>query len=154
MRLSVPLRSHRHAKTAAVAYACAKHAGKGEEMAHALFTQNDLTKSGCRSAASKLGLDMDAFDACVDGSEGESLMMADVEQAKAIKFRGLPTLWVGTKELLGAHSAEDLRKVIEEQRKGEATATASLPQHWMWLMMGLAFVTLAVVSLVRRPPAS
>jgi len=152
VRLSAPLSSHPRAKIAAKAYACAVKLGRGDEMAHLLFASKDLSEQGCRSAAAEVGLDAAAFDACFGGSEGETLMMRDVELAKAITFRGLPTLWIGTQTLLGAHPTAELREVIDQQLAGGATTPKpSLPQSWMWAILGAAFLTLASISLVRKP---
>ena len=151
VRLSVPLLSHPRARGAARAYACAKKLGRGEQMADALFSTKDLSEQGCRASAERAGIPLDAFGTCFDSDESETLMMKDAELAKAISFRGLPTLWVGSKELLGAYGVEELREVIDEQLAGDDVKTASIPQHWLWLLLGIALATTVIVALAREP---
>lgn len=153
VRLSVPLSSHPRARDAARAYACAKKLGRGEQMAHALFTSEDLSEQGCRAAADRAGLPQDAFRACFESEQSEKLMMRDVELAKAITFRGLPTLWIGTKSFIGARNVEDLREAIDEQLAGDDAKTASLPQHWMWILLSVVLAVTVAVALKREPRA-
>lgn len=151
VRLSIPLRSHPRAQVAARAYACAKKQNRGEDMAHVLFDAKDLSEDACRAAATKVGLDQPTFEKCFDGPEGEEAMMRDVELARAIPFKGLPTTFVGTKTLVGARGSEELREIIDEQLAGEASQMPSIPQGWMWALIGAVFVAVATVHVVRKP---
>ncbi len=137
IRLSVPLRSHPQAKIAAKAYACAKQMGHGEKMAHELFDTKDRSKEGCWAAADKAELNPDRFASCFDTEEGTEAMMRDVEVARAITFKGLPTLWIGSKELIGASSSDELRDVIDEQLTGAAVQPLSIDQGWMWELVSI-----------------
>lgn len=151
VRLSIPLRSHPRARVAARAYACAKKQNRGEDMAHALFDAKDLSEDACRAIATKVGLDQPTFETCFSGPEGEEAMMRDVELARAISFKGLPTTFIGTKTLVGARGPEELREVIDEQLAGEASQMPSIPQGWMWTLIGALFVAVAAVHVLRKP---
>ncbi len=147
VRLSVPLRSHPRARVAAIAYACAKKLGHSEAMAHTLFEAKDLSEQGCRDAAAKVGLDPAAFDACFSGPEGEQAMLRDVEIAREIQFKGLPTTFVGSRSLVGALDVHELREVIDAELGG--TARPTVPQGWMWAFLTIAFAATALWSVVR-----
>jgi len=146
VRLSVPLGSHKHARTAAIAYSCAKIQGNGERMAHLLFAAEDISEKGCVKAAGELDVDQDRFRACLSGPEGEQAMMRDVELAKKITFRGLPTLIVGNETLLGAREPDELRKTIDAQLAGDVRGV-SFSKGWLWSLLGVMFALVAGVSL-------
>ena len=63
VRKMLPLRNHRHAMPAALAYCCADAQGKGEEMAAALFAAppDELTAEGCERLAASVGCDLERY---------------------------------------------------------------------------------------------
>lgn len=151
VRLSVPLKSHPQARVAAKAYACAKLVGRGEEMAHELFEAKDLSEPSIRDASKRAGLDQAEFDSCFSGDRGQEAMMKDVQLAREITFKGLPTLWIGDRQVVGARSAEELSTLIDEQLAGGAQPVRQLPHGWMWTLLGLVFVALVAATALRKP---
>ncbi len=134
-RLTVPLPMHQHARTAARAYVCARVQNMGEAMADRLFTASDLSEAGCRAIATQLasgGLDLAAFDKCFSGPDSETMVAHDVDIAKQITFKGLPTLWIGSQVLIGARSADDIRATIDAELGAARRPAPQVPQGWLW----------------------
>jgi uncharacterized membrane protein/protein-disulfide isomerase len=145
-RLTVPLPMHRNARTASRAYVCARVQGKADEMADLLFKAGDLTDQGCRALAKELaaqGLDPTAFEKCFSGPESEAMVEADVRKAKAITFKGLPTLWIGSQMLIGRRSAEEIRAAIDEELQGKQSAVPRVAQGWLWAGLLALFASAA-----------
>ncbi len=115
VRKQVPLvRIHRYSLDAARAACCAESLGKGDAMADALFTApvEELTPEGCARLAASLGLDRQAFRACVDDPKTDARIDADITAFRAAKGHGLPTLWIDGEKLEGMQSEESLKSAI------------------------------------------
>ena len=133
VRVTTPLPGHKNARIASRAYLCAKAQGKGEDMADALFVNDDISDLGCRAiSASLAGLDRPAFDACYVAPSSDALVEAELRRAKEIGYKGLPTMWVGTELLLGNRSPEDLRAAIDGGLNGNRGSGPNIPQSWLW----------------------
>jgi predicted DsbA family dithiol-disulfide isomerase/uncharacterized membrane protein len=115
VRKHVPLRMHPHAMDAARAACCGEKLGKGEAMADALFAapKEDLTKEGCEKIALSLGLDAEAFRACLRDAAIDARIKQDSEAFRAAKGHGLPTLWIEGTKLEGAQDREGLAPVLD-----------------------------------------
>jgi len=145
-RVTVPLPMHQHARTASRAYLCARVQGKGEQMAHLLFESNNVSEPACRAIAESLGkdgLDLVAFGKCFGGPESEAMVDAELQKAKAITFKGLPTMWVGSQVLIGYRSAEDIRTTIDAELNGGAGSVPQVPQGWLWGGLAVVFAGVA-----------
>ena len=147
VRLSVPLHSHAHAKTAAKAYACARAQDKGEAMAHELFTAKDLSDDSCERLAKQVGVDEARFKKCFRGTEGQEAAERDAEKARQIGYKGLPTMWIGEKMIVGARNAEVLRAVIEDG----GTAKSGPPQSALWGSLIAVFLLAGTFAVAWRP---
>jgi protein-disulfide isomerase/uncharacterized membrane protein len=113
VRKHVPLRMHPHATHAAYAAVCGELMGKRDEMADALFAADDLSPEGCETLAKDLHLDIEKFRACVKSPATQARIAADSATFRAAHGKGLPTLWFGTTQLVGAHDRDTLRTVLE-----------------------------------------
>ena len=107
VRKMVPLRSHRGALPAALAYCCAEEQGKGEAMAAALFEADpeDLTTEGCEQIAERIGCDLERYRAA--RPHAEQRVAADLAEARETGVRGLPTLFIGDHVVTGASASTD-----------------------------------------------
>jgi protein-disulfide isomerase len=149
VRISVPLPSHKHARGASRAYTCARDQGKGEEMADALFTADDLTEAGWMKIAENMsskGLNVEAFKACVADTKTDARVGAEESEARSIGFKGLPTMWIGRQALLGAQPSQEIRKVIDKEISG-TQLQKRLPTSYLWGFLGLLGLLLAGFSL-------
>ncbi|MCL2777402.1 MAG: thioredoxin domain-containing protein [Polyangiaceae bacterium] len=117
VRKHVPLSMHPHAINAARAAVCGELMGKRDEMADALFVAGDLSPAGCEAIAKDLHLDIEKFRACVESPATRARIEADRATFQAAHGRGLPTLWFGTTQLVGAHDRDTLRKALESSLK-------------------------------------
>ena len=114
VRKMVPLPMHPHAMPAALAWCCAEAQGKGDAMADALFAApvDDLTPEGCEKIAQSVGCDLDQYRRDLPAMVGK--VAADMLDARGGNVRSLPTVFVGTKRLVGAnHSTADLVAAVE-----------------------------------------
>jgi predicted DsbA family dithiol-disulfide isomerase/uncharacterized membrane protein len=121
VRRQVPLKMHPHAMDAARAACCGEKLGKGDEMAHALFTapEEQLTREGCEEIAKGLGLPLDGFRACFSDPATDSRIAADKAEFQSAGGFALPTLWIDGTQLVGAQPGDRL-----EQALGEALSRA------------------------------
>jgi protein-disulfide isomerase/uncharacterized membrane protein len=115
VRRQVPLQMHPHAMDAARAACCGEKLGKGDEMTMALLTTDveNLTPDGCSKLASGLGLQSEAYSACVQDPSTQSKIDADIEEFHAAKGAGLPTIWVNDTPLFGEQTKETLEEAVQ-----------------------------------------
>jgi protein-disulfide isomerase len=123
VRKQVPLtRIHPHALDAARAACCGEALGKGDAMANALFEApaEELTADGCAKLALSLGIDGDAFRACVGDPKTDARIQADSADFKASNGKGLPTIWIEGQKLEGMQPEEVLDEAVRTalDRKG------------------------------------
>ncbi len=117
VRKNVPLRMHPHAADMARTACCAELAGKGDEMAEALFAADPatLTPEGCEKLARDHGLDITKFRACFHDPKTDASIQADTEALRDSepdhRLR-LPTLWVGAQKLQGEQDDASLREAF------------------------------------------
>jgi protein-disulfide isomerase len=116
VRKMMPLRGHKHARPAAEAWCCADAAGKGDEMADNLMRRESIDAEGCARAAAEIGLDAEAFKACLASDLPARRIAADEADAELAQVDGLPTYWIGQTRYVGAASPEVLRQRIVAAR--------------------------------------
>lgn len=92
---------------------CAEAQGKLEPMVDALLEAKDRSPEGCEAIATSVGLDLDAYRACVEAPETTARMQAEKAAGLAAKLLFLPTLFVGHERFDGNVSAPVLRASIE-----------------------------------------
>lgn len=115
VRRQVPLHIHPHAADAARAACCGERLGRGDAMAHALFSApvDDLTRGGCEKIAQSVGLPLDAYRACVADPATDALIEADRTEFHAAGGFALPTIWIGDRQLVGLQPRDVLEKAID-----------------------------------------
>jgi protein-disulfide isomerase len=100
----LPLESiHPQALKAAEATHCAGAQGKYWEMHDRLFAnQRQLSRPDLSKHAQSLGLDVAAFDKCLDSGESAARVRKDIEQAQKLQANGTPTFFLGLADSNGA----------------------------------------------------
>ena len=123
VRRNVPLAMHPHALDAAKAACCGQKLGKGDEMTKALLSTDvdNLTPEGCAAVASSLGLEPEAFSACVQDPSTQASIDADVDEFHAAKGEGLPTIWIDDQGLFGEQTGEMLQDAMNHALKDAAS---------------------------------
>ncbi len=109
VRKMVPLRMHRGALAAAIAWCCAEAQGQGDAMAEALIEAPvaDLTPAGCERLAATLGLDLERYRADAASAAILARIDADLTAARAAGIRSLPTIYIGDQAIVGAGATVD-----------------------------------------------
>jgi len=114
VRKMVPLPGHAYAVPAAMAWCSADAQGKGDAMAHELFTANveDLTPAGCEAIAVRLGCDVTKYRETFASTELQERIKRDMADGKTLN--GLPTIYIGHKKFEGSdHTSDALLAAIE-----------------------------------------
>jgi uncharacterized membrane protein/predicted DsbA family dithiol-disulfide isomerase len=107
VRKMMPLPRHPHALPAALAYCCADAQGKGEAMAHALFSADPetLTPEGCEQLAISVGCDREQYRRDLPLAVGR--VAAEQIDARAAGVTSLPTVFIGGEKIVGASKSTD-----------------------------------------------
>ncbi len=94
--LQYPLRQiHPQAQKAAEAALCARDEGKFWELHDVMFAdQRKLDVPSLKATARELGVNGDAFDACLDGGKYEQTVQADLELGDRVGVSGTPSVYV------------------------------------------------------------
>ena len=114
VRKHVPLSMHEHAEGAARAACCAEEQGRGDEMADALFRNDDIDEAGCAHHAEALHLDMTRYRECLHADRTDARLASDRSDATASEVHGLPTMYIGHMRYEGVVMAPEVRAAIEE----------------------------------------
>ena len=85
-------------------------------MAAKLFTTpvDQLDDEGCTKIAQSLGIDADAFKACMADPSTQKKIDADGADFKAAQGHALPTIWIGSELIEGAQGPEKLQKAMDK----------------------------------------
>lgn len=92
------------------AYACACAGAQGLEdalFAELLQTSRDDQRS-VRAAAQRVGLDLEAFDACLASGEMQERLDRNYRAMDNARIKGLPTLDIGRRRLMGEQSEAEI----------------------------------------------
>jgi protein-disulfide isomerase len=107
---------HPHAETAARAACCAEEAGRGDQMADALYTAapDELTTEGCEKLAARVGVDVETYHRCLVSDRPGQRLAADAEYARAAGLGPeAPVFWIGDTRYRGAQPASVIRDGID-----------------------------------------
>jgi predicted DsbA family dithiol-disulfide isomerase len=137
VRLNLPLEGHPQARGAARAYVCADAQGKGDAMADALFEADELGPAQNRQLAVGMDLEMARFDACVGDPATDRRIDAEAKILKDNDFQGLPTTYVGERQLVGALPDQYFRDALERAASGEQPRSLGAVRFGL-LTLGLA----------------
>jgi predicted DsbA family dithiol-disulfide isomerase len=144
-RLQRPLDQHQYADPAARAALCAEAQGRGEPMADRLFSV-ELDDGAIRASAEALQLDLAGFYGCLNSAETDAALQRHAALLPEERFNGLPTTYIGPREIIGGRTETQLRDALEY---------AARPPRWT--VPGPAYLALvalllaAIVALSRRP---
>jgi len=126
---------HPQARQAAEASLCAAKQGAAAfwAMHDLLFEkvgewsgQEDLTER-FKGYAAELGLDVEAFAACLESGETAAQVQAELERGEALGVRGVPAFFVNDWFISGAQPFEVFQQVIEAALRGEHPTPTPTP---------------------------
>ena len=100
---------------AARAWVCADKVGKGNEMAHELFSARGINPATADGIAQSLGIELGSFRDCVASKETAEHIARDLADADSAGITGVPVYWIGTARKGSITPAPALRAVIDEQ---------------------------------------
>jgi predicted DsbA family dithiol-disulfide isomerase len=120
-----PLPFHKEAGPAAEAGACAHEQGRFWAMHDKLFAnQKALQAADLKRYAGELGLDRQAFDACLDGGRQAQAWQRGREQGERYGVTGTPATFINGRLVNGTQPLTSLVEIVEEEL-GRARASAS-----------------------------
>lgn len=106
---------HPFARGAAIAAECADDQGKFWEYHDLLFSnQQALSGADLKSYADRLGLDTEAFAACVDDSRYNDEVNADLRDGLQAGVTGTPTFFINGRRVVGAQPLQTFQAIIDE----------------------------------------
>jgi protein-disulfide isomerase len=110
-----PLPSHDRARPAAEAARCAAIMGRFWQYHDALYeAQPAFSPEALLGYGVKVGLDRDAFRACVDGQRGRDAVERDVAEGRAFGVTSTPTFFVNGRRFVGLHAIDTFREAIKD----------------------------------------
>jgi len=111
---------HANATPAASAANCAGEQGEYWAFNDLLFSMRlDLNKTSYHAYADELGLDVDAFDQCLESGRHNAEVMADLEYAANLGISSTPTFFVNGIPVVGAQPFEIFSQLISKELAGE-----------------------------------
>jgi protein-disulfide isomerase len=109
-------RLHSQARPAAEAAECAGAQGRFWDYHDRLFEQAEsLSEVKLRELATQLGLDLPAFERCLNGEWARGRVALDVEAGTRASVSGTPTFFINGRSLVGAQSFEALKIMIDQE---------------------------------------
>ena len=115
--------AHTNACAASMTSECANQQQRFWEINRLIFkNQSNLTAADLRFMAQQVGLDMDAYQACVDNPLTEAAVRADVAHATQVGVTGTPSLFLkgvtGDEWIRVRGGPDELMALIEAHRAG------------------------------------
>lgn len=124
-----PLSNHVEAPHAAVASLCANRQGKFWLLHDSLFAnQKTLSRPVIRTLAGAVGLDLAAYDACIDG-DVQSQWKLDKQLGDDIGVQGTPHLLIDGLPVAGAVGYEKLKAMVEDALAAKSVASVKTDVH-------------------------
>lgn len=152
VRLNMPLPRHTEAMFAAKAAICAAAQGKEEAATDALFEASDLSEANVRRIVLGLGVEPKKFDACVTARETAERIARESQILRDAGFQGLPTTYVGSRQIVGAYGEDVFREAFDQAAQGKEER--GIPA---WLYFGLSLLLAGAVAhfgRLRHEPAT
>ncbi len=118
-----PLPSHKYSRYAALAAQCAGEQGKFWEMHDQLFTNHQWAQTGknprsvFRDFAKAIRLDLDKYDACMDGQRYAARLDASVQEGEQVGVRGTPSFFVNGRPYTGRGTSDDFKGLVDSLTK-------------------------------------
>jgi protein-disulfide isomerase len=110
---------HQNATPAAAAANCAGEQNAYWDFHEKLYSSDSLNQATYQTYANDLGLDMEAFNECLDSGRQTEEVQADYEFAANLGVRSTPTFFVNGIPLVGAQPFEVFKEVIDKELAGE-----------------------------------
>jgi protein-disulfide isomerase len=111
-----PLPNHPEAPKAAEAAHCAGEQGKFWELHDRMFAnQQALQVPQIKQYATQEGLDMNAFNQCLDSARHAGRVAENLKSGEALGVGSTPTLYVNGRPIVGAQSFDYFKAVIDEE---------------------------------------
>lgn len=111
-----PLPNHPQAQPAAEAAQCANDQGKFWEYHDKLFqNQRAMEPDNLKQYATDLGLNLEAFNECVDSRKYRADVQRDLQEGKKIGVTGTPAFFINGRFLSGAQPFENFKAVIDQE---------------------------------------
>ena len=111
-----PLPNHPEAPKAAEAGHCAADQGKFWELHDRMFAnQQALQVPMIKQYASAVGVDMPAFNECLDSGKHSDRVADNVRSGEALGVSSTPTLYVNGRPVVGAQPFDYFKSVIDEE---------------------------------------
>jgi predicted DsbA family dithiol-disulfide isomerase len=118
---NLPLPNHPQAQLAGEASLCANDQTKFWEFHDWLFeNQRTMNRDTMVAAAGELGIDGEAFTACIDAGVHRARVQADMKEARSFGITGTPGFLVNGRVISGAQPLSEFEAVFDEEleRKG------------------------------------
>src|SRR5437667_11820830 len=118
-----PLPTHRYSRYAALAAQCAGEPGRFWEMHDQLFSNHQWAQTGknprslFRDFARGIGLDLDKYDACLDGQRYAARLDASAQEGEALGVRGTPSFFVNGRPYTGRGTSDDFKALVDSLTK-------------------------------------
>jgi protein-disulfide isomerase len=118
-----PLPIHRYSRYAALAAHCAGEQGKFWEMHDQLFTHHQWAQTGdnprslFRDFARSILVDLDKYDACMDGERYAGRIEASRLEGEALAVRGTPSFFVNGRPFTGRATSDDFKALVDSLTK-------------------------------------
>jgi len=107
---------HNRALPAAEAAQCANEQQRFWDYHDKLFAnQRKLTDEDLKKYATELGLDMDAFTACLSSGKYRAAIQREASDAKRFGVTGTPAFFINGRFLSGAQPFDAFKKIIDEE---------------------------------------
>jgi protein-disulfide isomerase len=111
---------HPNAYTAAVAGMCAEDQNAFWPYHDKLFSDEyGLGRDAYLQYAVDLGLDADAFEACLDSGKFDDFIQEDMDFSLNLGVRSTPTFFVNGLAIVGAQPLDVFQRVIDQELAGE-----------------------------------
>lgn len=111
----MPLPMHSHAQKAAEAAHCAGDQNKYWEFHDKLYSERMLDVAGLKSTAQSLGLDMKAFDACLDSGSKAEMVKKSFTEGQTLQIQGTPSFLINGRFYSGGFTWEQLQGIMDEE---------------------------------------
>lgn len=114
-----PLPSHQYSRYAALAAQCGGEQGRFWEMHDRLFGRHEWAQTGknprslFRDFAKGIGLDLDKYDACMDGQRYAGRIQASLQDGEAAGVQGTPTFFVNGKRFGGNATSDAFKALVD-----------------------------------------
>lgn len=111
-----PLSGHLNAQKAAEAAECADEQGKFWEMHNMIFdNQGAIGVVDLKQNAKSLGIDITAFNNCLDSGKYADEVIKDMNDGIAAGVKGTPTFFINGEKLVGAQPFSVFEQIIEKK---------------------------------------